>query len=48
VIAASADPEAVAQLLLSICLGFVAQRAMVGDADPRAHAEALAALSPVR
>jgi AcrR family transcriptional regulator len=44
-IAASADPDAVAQLILSICLGFVAQHAMVGDADPRAHAAALTALS---
>jgi AcrR family transcriptional regulator len=40
----AADPEAVAQLLLSICLGFVAQRSLIGDADVKAHAAALAAL----
>jgi AcrR family transcriptional regulator len=44
-IAAGVDPEAVAQLLLTISLGFVAQHALVGDADARAHATALAALS---
>ena len=49
-VAAGAEPEAVAQLLLSISLGFVAQRALTGDADVQAHAAALAALarSPVR
>ena len=45
VVAASAEPEAVAQLLLSICMGFVAQRALTGDADVQAHAAALAALA---
>ena len=45
VVAASAEPEAVAQLLLSISLGFVAQRSLTGDADVQAHAAALAALS---
>jgi hypothetical protein len=44
-IAASADPDAVAQLILTICLGFVAQHALAGDAGIRAHADALAALS---
>jgi hypothetical protein len=44
VVAADADPKAVAQLLLSICLGFVAQRSLTGDADIKAHAAALAAL----
>jgi AcrR family transcriptional regulator len=44
-IAADADPDAVAQLILTISLGFVAQRALVGDADVRAHADALTALS---
>jgi BetI-type transcriptional repressor, C-terminal len=44
VIAAGADPDAVAQLILSICLGFVAQRSLTGDADVQAHAGALAAI----
>jgi len=45
VVAASADPDAVAQLILSIWLGFVAQRSLTGDADVQAHADALAALT---
>jgi hypothetical protein len=45
VIAASADPDAVAQLILSICLGFVAQRSLTGDAEVHAHADALAAFT---
>jgi AcrR family transcriptional regulator len=45
VVAASADPDAVAQLILSIWLGFVAQRTLTGDADVQAHAGALAALT---
>jgi TetR/AcrR family transcriptional regulator, transcriptional repressor of aconitase len=48
VVAASAGPDAVAQLLLSICLGFVAQRSLTGDADVQAHAAALAALTAAR
>ena len=40
----TADPEAVAQLMLSICLGFVAQRSLTGDADVKAHAAGLAAI----
>ena len=44
VVAAGADPDAVAQLMLSISLGFVAQRSLTGDADAAAHASALAAL----
>jgi TetR/AcrR family transcriptional regulator, transcriptional repressor of aconitase len=48
VVAASAQPDAVAQLLLSICLGFVAQRSLTGDADAQAHAAALAALTAAR
>ena len=48
VVAASADPEAVAQLILSICLGFAAQRALTGDAEVRAHSDALAALTTAR
>jgi AcrR family transcriptional regulator len=40
-----ADPEDVAQLLQSIILGFVAQRALAGDADVQAHASALDALT---
>jgi len=48
VIARNVEPEAVTQLILTISLGFVAQRALVGDADIRAHTDALTALSPVR
>src|SRR5262249_40423890 len=48
VVAAGADPEALAQLLLSISLGFVAQRSLTGDADVRAHADAMAALTAAR
>ena len=44
VVAATAGPDAVAQLILSIWLGFVAQRSLTGDADVQAHADALAAL----
>jgi TetR/AcrR family transcriptional regulator, transcriptional repressor of aconitase len=40
-----ADPDAVAELLMSITLGFAAQRAMAGDADPQAHVDALQALA---
>jgi AcrR family transcriptional regulator len=47
-IAAGVEPEAVAQLVLSICLGFVAQRSLTGDADVQAHADALAALTTGR
>jgi hypothetical protein len=38
----------VAQLVLSICLGFVAHRSLTGDADVQAHADALAALTTGR
>ena len=48
VVAAGAEPDAVAQLLLSICLGFVAQHSLTGDADVHAHASALAALTTAR
>jgi len=40
-----ADPTAIAQLIMSICLGFVAQRALAGGADPAAHVAALAAVT---
>ncbi len=40
-----ADPAAVAQLIMSIGLGFIAQRALASDADPQAHVAALAALT---
>ncbi len=40
-----ADPDAVAELLQSIALGFVAQRALAGDADVHAHVAALEALT---
>jgi AcrR family transcriptional regulator len=42
---AAADPEGVAELLTSITLGFVAQRALAGSADVTAHAAALEALT---
>src|SRR3974390_2469345 len=48
VVAAGVKPDAVAQLLLSISLGFVVQRSLTGDADVRAHVQALAALSTAR
>ena len=48
VIAASADPDAIAQLLLSIFLGFVAQSSLTGDAGVQEHADALAALTTAR
>jgi hypothetical protein len=41
----AADPQAMAQLILSISLGFIAQHALAGDADPAAHVAALAALA---
>jgi AcrR family transcriptional regulator len=41
---AAADPEGMAELLTSITLGFVAQRALAGSADVTAHANALKAL----
>jgi len=40
----AASPEAVAELLTSITLGFVAQRALAGAAGVEAHVDALAAL----
>jgi AcrR family transcriptional regulator len=40
-----ADPEAVAQLLASVLLGFIAQRTLAGDADVQAHVRALEALT---
>ena len=45
VVAATTDPDALAQLILSIWLGFVAQRSLTGDADVQAHTDALAALT---
>jgi AcrR family transcriptional regulator len=42
---ATADPEGVAELLTSITLGFVAQRALAGSADVTAHVAALGALT---
>jgi TetR/AcrR family transcriptional regulator, transcriptional repressor of aconitase len=42
---AAADPEGVAQLLTSITLGFVAQRALAGSADVSAHVATLEALT---
>jgi AcrR family transcriptional regulator len=40
----TADPEAMAELLTSITLGFVAQRALAGSTDVTAHVAALEAL----
>lgn len=40
-----ADPEAMAQLLTSITLGFVAQHVLAGGADVKAHVSAIRALS---
>src|SRR3984957_13902529 len=40
----AADPKAVAELLTSIILGFVAQRALAGSADIKAHVNALDSL----
>jgi AcrR family transcriptional regulator len=40
----AADPKAVAELLTSITLGFVAQRALAGGANVEAHESALDAL----
>jgi TetR/AcrR family transcriptional regulator, transcriptional repressor of aconitase len=42
---AAADPAGMAELLTSITLGFVAQRALAGSADVNAHVAALAALT---
>ncbi len=42
---AAADPEGVAELLTSITLGFVAQRALAGSADVAAHVAALEVLT---
>ncbi len=42
---AEADPEGVAELLTSITLGFVAQRAMAGSADVAAHVAALKSIT---
>jgi AcrR family transcriptional regulator len=39
---AAADADGTAQLLTSVCLGFVAQRALAGNASVEAHATALA------
>jgi AcrR family transcriptional regulator len=41
---AAADPEGMAELLTSITLGFVAQRALAGSADVASHVAALQAL----
>jgi AcrR family transcriptional regulator len=41
---ADADPEQVAELLTSVLLGFVAQRALTGSADVAAHVAGLEAL----
>jgi TetR/AcrR family transcriptional regulator, transcriptional repressor of aconitase len=44
-LSAAADPEGLAELLTSITLGFVAQRALAGSADVEAHVAALEALT---
>ena len=40
-----ADPNGIAELLTSIILGFVAQRALAGAADVEAHVRALDTLT---
>jgi hypothetical protein len=45
VVSPTTDPDALAQLILSIWLGFVAQYSLTGDADVQAHTDALAALT---
>jgi BetI-type transcriptional repressor, C-terminal len=42
---AAADPDGVAELLTSVTLGFVAQRALAGSADVAAHVAALTSLA---
>jgi AcrR family transcriptional regulator len=42
---AEADPEGMAELLTSITLGFVAQRAMAGSADVAAHIAAVKSIT---
>ena len=44
-LSSGADPDELAELMVSICLGFVAQRALVGDVGVQAHVSALRALS---
>lgn len=44
-IGSDADPDSIAELLTSITLGFTAQRALTGNANPHAHIDALAALT---
>jgi AcrR family transcriptional regulator len=43
--APGADPDAMGELLTSVCLGFVAQRVLAGDATVAAHVAALTALT---
>jgi AcrR family transcriptional regulator len=43
-----ADPTAVAQLMVSITLGFIAQRCVLGNADVRAHITGLTAMAEAR
>jgi AcrR family transcriptional regulator len=40
-----ADPDAIAELMQTVVLGFVAQRALAGDADVQAHVAALEAVA---
>jgi len=44
-VAPRSDPAEVAEVLLSLVLGFVAQAAIMGDVDPAAHRRGLAALA---
>jgi len=43
--APDADAEGVAELLTSVCLGFVAQRVLAGDTSVQSHVAALSALT---
>lgn len=45
VVAPGCAPEAVAQLMLSVTLGFIAQRTLAGEADISAHVAAITALA---
>lgn len=44
-LAADAEPDDVAHVVLSMCLGSLAQEALTGSADPHAHERGLAELT---
>lgn len=45
---AGTDPDGVAEMLTSVILGFIAQRSLVGDADPVRHERAFVAMLAAR